>query len=371
MKSELIQAIKTVRMGQKESVHKGLRVKTNGSTVGCSLKVIGIGKPEQMKGLMLVVFEEDKKDERPPIPEKEHAGGAKHNDRIEELEHELSSVKEHLQSTIEELETSNEELQSVNEELMTVNAEAQERIERLTRATNDMRNLLNSTKIAVVFLDLDLRLKSFTPPAVRIFKFIESDIGRPISDIVNMLSYEHLNEDMLKVLNNLIPLEKQILDNNGFWYLMKILPYRTHNNMIDGIVVTFVDISKQKHVESALTQTKEIRGAIIDTSGEGLVLIDRQSGSIVDSNLDFQTLTGRKTWEMEDLKIWDLMPEGPRETVRKLFQQKRALCLQEKETAEFLGTDGKPVEVEMRSRVLPIGGRKYVQSLVTRARKKA
>jgi two-component system CheB/CheR fusion protein len=389
LRNEVVQAVKSVRLGQKEAVYEGLQVKSNGTVTPCNLKVMAIRKPDQMKGLMMVIFEEAQPEEVPPKGKRAASRGPKRDDRIEGLEHELHSVKEHLQSTIEELETSNEELQSaneelqstneeletsreelqsVNEELMTVNAEAQERIERLTRSTNDMRNLLNSTKIATVFLDLDLRIKSFTPPAVRIFKLIQSDIGRPISDIVNILCYDDLIKDMRKVLNTLIPLEKQILDNLGAWYLMKMLPYRTHNNMIDGVVVTFVDISRQKHVEAALGEAKEIRDAMLDLTGECLVLIDRQSGSIVDSNSEFQTLIGKHAWELEELKIWDLAPETKREKLQKQFDRE-GKPLQGALSLSLLGADQIPVEVQSRSKVIVIGGREYLQCLIQKCGK--
>lgn len=393
LKSDMYQAVKSVRLGQKECIHRDLRVKSNGGTTMCNLRVVALHKPEELKGLIMVIFEEITMPKHVQKTDKSPSSlNSKDKGRINELEEELASVKEHLQSTIEELETSNEELQSaneelqstneeletsreelqsVNEELMTVNAEAQERIERLTRATNDMRNLLNSTRIATIFLDLDLRVRSFTPAALRIFKFIQADIGRPITDIVNALCYDKLYKDMQQVLENLVPKEKQLFDNSGAWYLMKIQPYRTQDHKIDGIVVTFIDISKQKHVEAALSEPKDVREAILDQTGQGLVLIDRYSGSIVDTNFDFLAMVDRQGWELEELKIWDLMSKKNSETIRKLFETDTKQSLRGPGRMTFQCPDSRQIEVISSGKEITIGEREYLHLLVTREEKQA
>lgn len=313
LKKTLLEAVKTAKAGQKEVLRRGLQIRANRTLLTCNLRVTPIRGPEHMKGLLLVAFEVFEEHAQ-PHDEKAEFRKPRNSGRIEELKFELESVREYLQATTEELETSNEELQSANEELqstnedletareelqsvnkglITVNAEAQEKIDQLTRSTSDMRNLSASTDIATVFLGQDLRIKSFTPDAVRIFKLIPSDIGRPISDIVNTLRYDNLIEDMQLALDSLIPKEHQILDREGFWYLMKILPYRTENNTIEGIVLSLVDITKQKHAEAALVAAEERRVSILDQTGEGFILVDLDSGAITDSNPEFQKLTGR------------------------------------------------------------------------------
>jgi two-component system CheB/CheR fusion protein len=176
------------------------------------------------------------------------------NEELKSTNEELQSTNEELQSTNEELETSREELQSTNEELETVNTELQNKVDQLSDVNNDLNNLLGCTEIATVFLDNDIRIKRFTPKAADIFKLINSDIGRPISDIAHNLLYEDLVKDAENTLKNLGKLDKEIQAKNGFWYLMRILPYRTMDNAIDGVVVTFVDISKQKKAEEILKE---------------------------------------------------------------------------------------------------------------------
>jgi two-component system CheB/CheR fusion protein len=173
----------------------------------------------------------------------------------------MQSVNEELQSTNEELETSKEELQSVNEELATVNAELQNKVADLTRANNDMNNLLAGTGIGTVFVDRHLRILRFTPAAIQIINLIPSDVGRPIAHIVsNLVGYDRLVADAQAVLDTLVPQEAEVQTQAGAWYSMRVRPYRTLDNVIEGVVLTFVDISERKRAEEALLQaTDEIR----------------------------------------------------------------------------------------------------------------
>jgi two-component system CheB/CheR fusion protein len=170
-----------------------------------------------------------------------------HATAVEELRssnEELQSVNEELQSTNEELETSREEIQSINEELNTVNVQLTAKVEQLDRSNGDLRNLFDSTKVATVFLDPFLVIRSFTPEIANIYNLIPSDIGRPLTDIVGRLSYTTLREDVKAVLSNLQPLEKRVERQDGSThYLMRILPYRTPESTIDGSLITFVDVT--------------------------------------------------------------------------------------------------------------------------------
>jgi two-component system CheB/CheR fusion protein len=162
-------------------------------------------------------------------------------------------VNEELQSTNEELETSKEELQSLNEELKTVNAELENKVAELTQANNDMNNLLSGTGIGTVFVDFDLRIIRFTPSATEFINLIESDIGRPVGHIVsNLKNYDNLPEDTQEILDTLVPKEIEIQTHNGAWYMMRIQPYRTAENVINGAVITFRDISKRKQIQDEL-----------------------------------------------------------------------------------------------------------------------
>jgi two-component system, chemotaxis family, CheB/CheR fusion protein len=179
------------------------------------------------------------------------------NEELKSTNEELQSTNEELQSTNEELETSREELQSTNEELETVNTELQNKVEQLSEANNDLNNLLGCTEIATLFLDNDVKVKRFTPRAAEIFKLIVGDVGRPIGDIVHNLQHEDLVNDVGDVLKNLGKIEKEVQTKAGNCFLMRILPYRTVENAIDGVVVTFTDITKQKCLEAQLTESQK------------------------------------------------------------------------------------------------------------------
>jgi len=179
------------------------------------------------------------------------------HEELKSANEELQSTNEELQSTNEELTTSKEEMQSLNEELQTVNAELQSKLDELSATNNDMKNLLNSTDIATVFLDDRLHVRRFTNQATRIFKLIPGDVGRPLSDIVNDLDYPELQKDAQEVLQTLVFSEKQVTSRDDRWYIVKILPYRTLENVIDGVVITFIDISEAKHLEAELRKVRK------------------------------------------------------------------------------------------------------------------
>jgi len=179
------------------------------------------------------------------------------NEELKSSNEEMQSVNEELQSTNEELETSKEELQSVNEELSTVNAELQVKVADLLRTNNDMNNLLAGTGIATIFVDHQLRVLRFTPTANRIINLIPSDVGRPVSHVVtNLVDYDSMAADAKAVLDTLVAREVDIQTTAGTWYTMRIQPYRTLDNVIEGAVLTFVDISRIKQVEAELAQRK-------------------------------------------------------------------------------------------------------------------
>ena len=165
---------------------------------------------------------------------------------------EMQSANEELQSTNEELTTSKEEMQSMNEELQILNAELQTKLDELSRSNNDMKNLLNSTDIATVFLDSDLKVRRFTTQVNKIMKLIPGDVGRPITDLASELSYQELAEDARQVLQTLVPAEKPIGAKDGRWFTVRIMPYRTLDNRIDGLVITFADITTAKTLEAQL-----------------------------------------------------------------------------------------------------------------------
>ncbi len=176
---------------------------------------------------------------------------------------ELQSSNEELRSTMEELETSKEELQSINEELQTVSQENRHKVDELTQLSSDLQNLMAATDIATLFLDRELRILRFTPRVAELFNIRISDRGRPISDLTHRLGYEQLRSDTESVLNRLIPVEREIQDDAGHWYLTRVLPYRSTEDRIEGIVLTFTDISAQKEAERVL------RSSVLELFREG------------------------------------------------------------------------------------------------------
>ncbi len=175
---------------------------------------------------------------------------------------ELQSANEKLQSTNEELITSKEELQSLNEELVTLNTELQLKVDDVTALKNDIVNLMNGAQVATIFLDGELHIKRFTPAVVGTFNLRTIDVGRPITDITQNLLYQTIEEDVHSVLDTLAIHERQVQSTDGRWFIMRIMPYRTLDNVIDGVVITFSDITKPKHLETALTQSGSLSRAL-------------------------------------------------------------------------------------------------------------
>jgi two-component system CheB/CheR fusion protein len=281
LRYELASALKTVNRTHAPVSLQGLRiVEENGMASAINVTVQPIDKPAALQGMVMISFSD-----APSLPASSKSDlPCSHNTKeMRELEQaraeiaalrdemqsskeeltsaneELQSMNEELQSTNEELTTSKEEMQSLNEELQTVNAELQARVEDLAMANSDLNNLLNSTEIATVFLDNSLHVRRFTNQATRIFKLIPSDAGRALSDIVSNLEYRELQADALEVLRTLIFSDKQIATNDGRWYKVRIMPYRTLENVIDGVVITFSDITTFKALEAELRSTSPTR----------------------------------------------------------------------------------------------------------------
>ncbi|MGZ5819714.1 MAG: CheR family methyltransferase, partial [Burkholderiaceae bacterium] len=268
LRYELVNAIKKAIRKHAEVVVEGLHVtSTQGMTQTINLTVYPIDQPDVLSGMLMIVIHEVANDfSLKTLPRKT---GTRANAPLEELKRardemqimreeltsaneELQSTNEELQSTNEELTTSKEEMQSMNEELQSVNAELQSKVDDLAWVNSDMKNLLNSTEIATVFLDDKLNVRRFTTHATQIFKLIAGDVGRPLSDIVTDLRYPELQDDALKVLRTLVFLEKQISTRDGRWYKARIMPYRAQENVIDGVVITFTDITDLKLLEAEL-----------------------------------------------------------------------------------------------------------------------
>jgi two-component system CheB/CheR fusion protein len=178
-------------------------------------------------------------------------------EELKSTNEELQSTNEELQSTNEELTTSKEEMQSLNEELQTVNIELQFKINDFVQANNDMKNLLNSTEIATLFLDKELCIRRFTDAVTKLFKLRSSDVGRPFTDLVSDLKYPEIDSDARQVLKSLSTIETSITTDDNRWYNVRIMPYRTYDDRIDGLVITFNDVTAAKKLEMELTKANE------------------------------------------------------------------------------------------------------------------
>jgi two-component system CheB/CheR fusion protein len=249
-----------------------LPVAGNGQPQLVDISVRALAEPAPLKGMLLISF----RDTPAPPPRPRRRGNAVQRELETELQHareeaqalreemrasqeelqasneELQSTNEELQSTNEELTSSKEEMQSMNEELQAVNAELQSKLDDLAVAQSDMRNLLNSTDIATLFLDNELNVRRFTEKARKIISLRDADIGRPLSDLTSQLEYPDLQADVQEMLRTLVVSERQIHSRDGHWYAVRVMPYRTQDDVIQGAVITFVDITATKELEARL-----------------------------------------------------------------------------------------------------------------------
>lgn len=335
---ELRSAIHTAISKKKDVAYEGLQVKINGGYQTINLVVKRIDNLKDTLGLLMVVFVDvvpAKKGEKPKnIPaQKLNRRASKleqelkytkeslkstveelqaSNEELKSANEELQSSNEELQSTNEELETSKEELQSVNEELITVNSELQSKIDQLSRTENDMRNLLDSVKMSIIFLDNNLHVKRFTMAATKLFNLIASDVGRPISHIVSNLEYENLIADAQEVLERLVLKEIEVRTKEKKWFLVRIVPYRTLENVIEGVVITFMDINRVKQSEEALTKlntavqtARKFAESIVETIREPLIVLNADL-SVMSANKSFYKTFKVKKEETEGRLIYEL-----------------------------------------------------------------
>mgnify|MGYP003648639937 CR=1 FL=1 len=226
------------------------------------------------------------------------------NEELKASNEEAMTMNEELQSNNEELETSKEELQSLNEELTTLNNQLELKVEQLQRTTNDLNNLMSSTQIAVVFLDSQLRIRMFTPAAKDLFHVISGDVGRRVSDITMRFSDRELLEDAEEVLHSLQPRETQVLSENGRSFVRRIVPYRSDDNRIEGVVLTFSDVSRLESITEKL-RLRELQQAALAKLGH--FALQARDLQILFEHVSAVT---RDTLEIEYVKILELLPDG-------------------------------------------------------------
>jgi two-component system CheB/CheR fusion protein len=328
----VMSAIGESRRTNKKIINEAVLVDPNGGTSFLNVMVRPLEEFRSISGLM-VVFNEIAIPKKMQKRNKDSAISPKIGTKIDELENELAYTKENLQHTVEKLETSNEELTSINEELqssneemqsvaeesltakeelnslneelMTVNAELERKNQELMLTSGDMRNLLNGIDVATIFLDIDLKIRRFTSQTALLMNLLPTDIGRPIKDIAMNLRYDNLVKDVKEVVEKLNIKEKEIQTKDGLWFNLKILPYRTVENVIDGAVITFTSIEAQKKTQerledlsSKIEAAREYADSIINTVKEPLLVLD-QDLIVQFANLSFHQIFEAKEDEVK------------------------------------------------------------------------
>jgi two-component system CheB/CheR fusion protein len=383
LRSVVRAALQTARAKNQSVVHNDVLLRVEGKSRFVTVIVEPIGEGGADAGLCVVAFQDAG-----------NAAGGEHakvqtdasKATVEALEHELRTTKTQLQSTIEELETTNEEMksaveeyqsvneelqssneelettkeemQSINEELQTINAELISKNDMLTRLNSDLRNLLDSTAIATIFLDNDLRIKGYTPGMKDIFPLRDGDRGRPITEIVTQLSYPDLRRpdlqnDVKAVVRDLSVVEREVqIADERITFIMRIRPYRTVDNVIDGVVMTFVDISERKRADTALRASEERFSAIVKQATVGVTETDLD-GRFILVNEAYCELVGRSSDELRSLRMQDIVdPEH---------------CTHYAELFARLVAEGEPFQIEKRY-VRPDGTAIWAHSSVSAVR---
>ena len=339
---------------------KDVPVETKGEQRTITLHVI----PEQVMGpdLFLVMFADENRPSAAPSIQSAREPVVEHLEaEIEQLKRELretieqadasteeikasneelQAMNEELRSATEELETGREELQSINEELTAVNSELKTKCDELGKTNNDLQNLMSSTAIATIFLTRDFRIGRYTDPAVSLFHLMPRDVGRPLSDLTHRLDYPDLIADTARVLETLVPVEKEVAHADGRWFLARILPYRTSEDQIGGVVLTFVDISRRKTAEEGLRGSEARFRAVADLVPDLLWNTD-ENGHWIWCNKRWLTYTGLTLNQTQGTGWLNAVHPEDREETRLAFE---ALSSRQsfKHEHRITGAGGKP-----------------------------
>jgi two-component system CheB/CheR fusion protein len=384
---------------------RNVKIGNNGGTQMVDVTVKRLEGPDQAKGMLMVIFAEVKTllQEDPLNPKTaKRKSGTRYKELENELQRsyedmtgireemqtsqeelkstneELQSTNEELQSTNEELTTSKEEMQSLNEELQTVNVELQSKIGDLVQANNDMKNLLNSTEISTLFLDKELNIRRFTDSTTDIFKLRPADIGRPFTDQTNNLLYPEIVNHCESVLRSLISMETAISSNDGSWFKVRIMPYRTLDDHIDGLVLTFTEVTESKKLEIQLQESNRVLQArdkalnlteiryrrLFEAAKDGILILDAESGKIVDVNPFLNEMLGYSKEQLIGKAIWDI---GFLKDI--LANKENFLELQQKEIIRYENlpletAGGKRINVEFISNVYLVDNQKVIQCFI-------
>ncbi len=377
-------------------VVRNIKVGTNGGTQFLDLTVQRIEKPDSIKGMVMIVFTDVPviiehpatvskigKQQTSTLRQKELEIELQRSyedlqstreemqtsqEELKSTNEELQSTNEELQSTNEELTTSKEEMQSLNEEMQTINIELQSKVNDFVQANNDMKNLLNSTEIATLFLDKELNIRRFTDATTNIIKLRSADIGRPFTDLVSDLRYPEIDAHARQVIRTLTTIETPIETNDQRWFTVRIMPYRTLDDRIDGLVITFTNITEAKRIDIALKKANEAMTIsetryrrLFESSKDGIVILDAVSGKITDVNPLMTEMLGYTREQFIEKAIWEI---GFLKDI--VANKEKYLELQQKEFVRYddlpLETsEGKTINVEFISNVYSVNDLKVVQ----------
>jgi len=377
--SQLAAGLRRAATAKRELAVDGVRVANNGGWQVVDFRILPLadsaGEPENY----LVTFVAHETGPEQPLPEVESvpASTVPPSDdtaRIQELERDLSSTREYLQTTIEELETSNEELkstneelqstneelqstneehetskeelQSVNEELVTLNSELQSKVDQLSKINNDMANLLASTQIGTIFLDSRMAIRRFTPAVNEIGHLIDADIGRPLRHIRLDLNYDTLLEDIEQVVQTLVPIEREARTPNDKWFAVRISPYRTSENLIDGAVITFIDVTDRKGLEV----DRRLQAVIRDSSDA--IMVTGFDGRILAWNRGAERVYGFNEVAALQQSIDIIVPEERRQETHELLRRVRAGQIVEPIVTERRSQEGQRIDVQLTATLI-------------------
>jgi len=372
-------------------VVRNVIVGSNGGTSFADVTVQRIENPDSIRGMVIIIFtdlpavvEQDDHDsktgKRRPSPRQKNLElelqrsyedlqstreeMQTSQEELKSTNEELQSTNEELQSTNEELTTSKEEMQSLNEELQTVNAELQSKVGDYLRANDDMKNLLNSTEIATLFLDRDLNIRRFTDQVANIIKLRTMDIGRPFTDLVTDLEYPGIDIDARQVLKTLISVEAAITTHNHRWFNVRIMPYRTLDDRIDGVVITFGDITVAKQAEQAMTISETRYRRLFESAKDGILILDAETGKIKDVNPFLVDLLGYSKGQFLEKAIWEIGFLKDIVANKEKFSE-----LQQKEIVRYENlpletADGRTINVEFISNVYLAANVRVIQCFI-------
>ncbi|MBZ5594350.1 MAG: PAS domain-containing protein [Acidobacteriia bacterium] len=331
---DLRSAVRLAMSGGAAVRHEGLRIKHDGDYLEFDLEVLPLKQPPAGGRFLLVLFRPRPAVQTKPVASKSARRGKESssaeirtlrlelaatkerlqgiieeqegsNEELRSANEEIQSSNEELQSTNEELETAKEELQSSNEELNTVNEELENRNAQVAQINDDLRNLLSSVHIPIVMVSSDLRIRRFTPQAEKVFSIIASDVGRPIGNIRPNIIIPNLEQLLTEVIETLRTHEAEVQDVNGRWHLLRVRPYRTEENKIDGAVVALVDIDQMKQASEAVRLARDLNLSIIETARSSLLVLDAELRAKL-ANPAFYQMFELTPGEVLDQNIYDI-----------------------------------------------------------------